>query len=231
MKEKISKLKGHIIVCGYGRVGKEVALVFHEEGMPFVIIDHAKEAIAEAANNGCLCVQGNAASDDVLKGAGILHARGLVAAAGSDADNVFITLSARGLRPDLFITARADAQESESKLKRAGANRTIFPHALGGRRLAMFTLRPLVVDFIDTALHSHKHEFVLEEIEVGSGSPVVGKTCKEGQKCGNGAVILAVRKKDGTLLTRFSEEMLLEIGDELVVIGSRDQLRALEGST
>jgi voltage-gated potassium channel len=231
MKEKISKLKGHIIVCGYGRVGKEVARVFLEESMPFVVIDLGKEAIAEAASNGCLYIQGNASSDEVLKEAGIIQARGLVAAAGSDADNVFITLTARGLRPDLFITARAGAQESEAKLKRAGADRTIFPHALGGRRLAMFALRPLVVDFVDTAMQSHKRELVLEEISVGPGSPVSGKTCKEGQQCGGGAVILAVRKKDGTLLTDTFEEMVLEHGDQLVVIGHREQLRALEGST
>lgn len=231
MKEKIAKLKGHIIVCGYGRVGKEVARVFQEESMPFVVIDLAKEAIAEAASNGCLYIQGNASSDEALKEASIMQARGLVAAAGSDADNVFITLTARGLRPDLFITARAGAQESEAKLKRAGADRTIFPHALGGRRLAMFALRPLVVDFVDTAMHSHKRELVLEEIAVGPGSPVSGKTCKEGQQCGGGAVILAVRKKDGTLLTDSFEEMVLEHGDQLVVIGHREQLRALEGST
>jgi voltage-gated potassium channel len=231
MKEKISKLKGHIIVCGYGRVGKEVARVFQEESMPCVVIDLGKEAIAEAASNGCLYIQGNASSDEVLKEGGIIQARGLVAAAGSDADNVFITLTARGLRPDLFITARAGAQESEAKLKRAGADRTIFPHALGGRRLAMFALRPLVVDFVDTAMQSHKRELVLEEISVGPGSPVSGKTCKEGQQCGGGAVILAVRKKDGTLLTDTFEEMVLEHGDQLVVIGHREQLRALEGST
>jgi voltage-gated potassium channel len=230
MKEKIAKLKGHIIVCGYGRVGKEVARVFQEEGVAFIVVDNAKEATAEAAANDYLYVEGNASSDEVLKEAGILQARGLVAAAGSDADNVFITLSARGLRPDIFITARANAHESEAKLKRAGADRTIYPHVLGGRRLAMLALRPLVVDFVDTALESRGKELVLENIGVGPGSPVVGKTCKEGQRCGNGAVILAVRKKDGTLFTSLSDEMLLELGDQLIVIGNREQLRDLEGS-
>jgi voltage-gated potassium channel len=230
MKEKIAKLKDHIIVCGFGRVGKEVARVFQEEGIDFVVVDNSKDPIAEAAANGYLYVEGNASSDEVLKEAGILRARGLVAAAGSDADNVFVTLSARGLRPDIFITARANAQESEFKLRRAGANRTIYPHVLGGRRLAMLALRPLVVDFVDTALESRGKELVLENIGVGPGSPVVGKTCKEGQRCGNGAVILAVRKKDGTLFTSLSDEMLLELGDQLIVIGNREQLRDLEGS-
>jgi voltage-gated potassium channel len=231
MKEKISKLKNHIIVCGFGRVGKEVSRVFRDEVVDFVVVDNSKEATAEAAANGYLYVEGNASSDEVLKEAGILQARGLVAAAGSDADNVFITLSARGLRPDIFITARASAHESEFKLKRAGADRTIYPHVLGGRRLAMLALRPLVVDFVDTALESRGKELVLENIGVGPGSPVVGKTCKEGQRCGNGAVILAVRKKDGTIFTSLSDEMLLELGDQLIVIGNREQLRDLEGSS
>jgi len=231
MKDKISKLKGHIIVCGFGRVGKEVSRVFHDEGIDFVVVDNSKDSIAEAAASGYLYVEGNASSDEVLKEAGILNARGLVAAAGSDADNVFVTLSARGLRPDIFITARANAQESEFKLRRAGADRTIYPHVLGGRRLAMLALRPLVVDFVDTALESRGKELVLENIGVGPGSPVIGKTCKEGQRCGNGAVILAVRKKDGRLFTSLSDEMLLELGDQLIVIGNREQLRDLEGTS
>jgi voltage-gated potassium channel len=231
MKDKISKLKGHIIVCGFGRVGKEVARVFQDEGVEFVVVDNSKDSIAEAAASGYLYVEGNASSDEVLKEAGIINARGLVAAAGSDADNVFVTLSARGLRPDIFITARANAQESEFKLRRAGADRTIYPHVLGGRRLAMLALRPLVVDFVDTALESRGKELVLENIGVGPGSPVVGKTCKEGQRCGNGAVILAVRKKDGRLFTSLSDEMILELGDQLIVIGNREQLRDLEGTS
>ncbi len=230
MKEKIAKLKGHIIVCGYGRVGREVARVFQEERIPFVVIDHNSEAIAKAAVDGYLHLVGNATNDDILKEAGILQARGLVAATGSDADNVFITLSARELRPDLFITARAGAPESEAKLKRAGADRTIYPHVLGGRRLAMLALRPLVVDFVDTALGSRGQELVLENIGVGPGSPVAGKTVREGRSCCSGAVILAVKKKGGALLTSFSDDTQLELGDELVVVGNREQLRSLEGS-
>jgi len=230
MNERITKLRDHIILCGYGRVGTEVARAFEEEGVPFVVIDPDAEAVGGAAFNGYLYLQGSATSDDVLKEAGVERARGLVAAAGSDADNVFITLSAKGLSPGLFITARASAPESEAKLKRAGADRTIFPHALGGRRLAMLALRPLLVDFVDTALLSRGHEFVLENIEVGPGSPIANKTVSEGRSSCRGATILAVRKKGGTLLTSVSDEMLLELGDELVVIGTREQLRAIEGA-
>jgi len=177
-----------------------------------------------------LHIEGNATDDEVLKEAGIERAKGLVAATGSDVNNLFITLSARSMRPELCIAARASEEESEHKLKLAGADRTLYPHVLGGRRLAMMALRPLVIDFVDTALDSRGRELVLENIEVGQGSPADGKTIKEGQSSSGGAIVLAVRKKGGKLLTRLTDDVLLSHGDELVVIGTREQLRALEGS-
>jgi len=231
MQEKISKLKDHIVLCGYGRVGKEAARVFEQENTPFVVIDPSHEAIATAIAQGHMCLQGDATSDDMLKNAGILQARGLVAATGSDADNLFITLSARSLHPGLFITARASAPESEHKLKRAGADRTIFPEVLGGRRLALLALRPLVVDFVDTAMDSRGREFVLENVKVGAVSPIMGQSIQEGRRYLRGATILAIRKKGGSLLTNVPDDTVLDLEDELVVIGTREQLRAIEGST
>jgi len=148
---------------------------------------------------------------------------------GSDADNIYITLSAKGIRPDLFVAARACTDESESKLRRAGADRTIFPHRLGGRRMAILSLRPVVVDFLDTAMHSRDRELVLEDIKVSNGSPIVGATISEGQQFSNGASILVVKERDGTLLTSPSQDVVLEPGDELVVLGTHEQLRTLEG--
>lgn len=234
MKDRISHLRNHIILCGYGRVGAAVARVLAQEDVPFVVVDPEAEVVARAAADGCLCLQGNAASDEILREAGIGRARALIAAAGSDAANVFIVLSARGLRPDLFMTARAGDQEAESKLKRAGADRTIYPHVLGGRRLAMLALRPLVTDFVDNAMHGRGAALVLEGIKVGQGSPLASRSFREGRDSCGGAVILAVKKKDGKLLTNLSDEradLTFELGDELVVLGTRDQLRALEGST
>jgi len=230
MKEKLSKLKGHVILCGYGKVGREVARVFKREGAPFVVVELNQEALDDATDAGYLCLHGNATSDDVLKEAGVQQARALVAALGSDADNLYTTLSARELHSDLFIVARASAEESEPKLKRAGADRIMSPYRIGGRRMAMLTLRPLVVDFIDITMHSRGRELVLENIKVWPGSPVEGKNVKEGSKCCGGAAILAVRKKDGRLLANPSQETLLELEDEPVIIGTREQLRALEGS-
>ena len=230
MKEKIGKLEVHIILCGYGQVGREVARTLENEGVPFVVVDHNQEAVARAADDGYLYVQGDATRDDVLNETGIRRARGLVAALGSDADNIFVTLSAKGICPDLTVVARASTEESESKLRRAGADRVILPLRLGGRRMAMLALHPLVIDFLETAMHSRDRDLLLEEIAVGPGSPVAGMTVKEGQQCCSGVDILAVKKRDGTLVANPSQEMLLELGDEMVVIGTRQQLRTLEAS-
>ena len=153
-----------------------------------------------------------------------------MAALGSDADNLYITLSTKGMRPDLFVVARANAEESEAKLKRAGADRAILPYRIGGRRMAILTLRPLVVDFVDTTMYSHSREFILGDIVVGPDSPMVGVTVKEGLECCGAIAILAVKKKDGRLLTNPAIDTLLELGDELVIIGTREQLRVVEGS-
>jgi voltage-gated potassium channel len=230
MKESIAKLRDHIIVCGYGQVGKEVALTFKGEGVPFLVVDQNLEAIARAQKDGHPFVQGNATRDDILQEAGIQRARGLVAAVGSDADNIFITLSARGLRSDLLIIARAFAEESESKLKRAGADRVILPLQLGGRRLALVALHPLVIDFVETTIHSRERDFVLEDMSIASGSPLAGITTKQGQEISGGAAILAVKKKGGVLLANPPQETLLEVGDEVVVMGTRQQLSSFERS-
>ena len=228
MKDNIAKIKDHIIICGYGQVGREVALTLKSEGVPFVVIDQNQETITKAAGDGQLYVQGNATRDDILDEAGIQRARGLVAAVGSDADNIFITLSARGLRSDLLIVARAFAEESESKLKRAGADRVILPLRLGGRRLAMIALHPLVIDFVETTIHSRERDFVLEDMSIALGSPLAGVTIKQGQEIGGGAAILAVKKKGGALLANPPQETMLEVGDEVVVMGTRQQLSSFE---
>jgi voltage-gated potassium channel len=227
MKTEIAKLKGHTILCGYGKVGKEVAHVFKDEKTPFVIIEQDEKACAKATGDGFLCVNMNAANDEALKEAGILNAKALVAALGSDADNLYVTLSAKSIRPDIFVVARIDNEESEGKLKRAGADRTMSPYGIGGRRLAMMTLKPLVVDFIDTTMDREGHEFKLENVKVTSGSTMEGISVKEGIRRINGGHILAIKKKSGHLITNPSHETLLETGDELVLMGTRDQLNGI----
>ena len=230
MKERVSKLKDHIILCGYGQVGNEVARTLEKDGVPLVVVDINQEAIARAVSNGHTYVQGDATRDETLNEARVQQARGLVAATGNDAANIFITLSAKGLRSGLLVVARATAEEAESKLRRAGADRVILPLTLAGRRLAMLAVRPLLVDFINTTIHSRNRDLTLEDVKVGLGSPVAGMTIKEGQNRCGGAIVLAVKKGDGTLLTNPPQETPLELGDELVVMGTPQQLRDLEGS-
>lgn len=228
MKQDISKLKDHIIICGYGQTGKEVALTLSEERVPFVVVDNDDEAVKRASEDAHLYVRGNATTDEVLEEAGIQQARGLVAAVGDDADNIFITLSAKGLRHDLPVVARAYAEESESKLRRAGADRVILPLRLGGRRMAMIALHPLVIDFVETTIHSRDRDFVLEEIRVVSGSPIAGMNIKQGQEHSGGASILAVKKQGGPLLANPPAGTMLEPGDQVVIMGTRQQLRVFE---
>ena len=227
MKNRIARLKEHFILCGYGRVGQEIARVFSEEGTPFVIIANNQEHIARAEKEGYLCLFGDATSDEVLKEAGIERAHGLVSAVGSDTDNTFITLSAREMRPDLFIEARSSGPESEGKLRRAGADRVISPHAIGGRRMAMLALRPAVVDFIDTVAYGRGRQLELENVDIAGGSSLIGRTMEQARSQ-DGITVLAMRKKSGKLLANPPGGEVIEDGDRLIVIGTKGRLAALE---
>ena len=227
MEKTVTKLKGHFILCGYGRVGQEIARIFTEEGIPFVVIDKNQESIASIEKNGGLYVFGDATRDEVLKEAGIEQARGLVVALGSDADSVYITLSARGLRPDLFIEARASSSMAGAKLKKAGANRIIAPYSLGARRMAELALRPAVVDFIDTVIRSRGRDLQMENITVSHNSALAGLTVEETRQRTK-AAILTISRKGGKLLVNPSIEETIEAGDRLITLGTKKQLAALE---
>jgi len=227
MKAKMAKLKGHFILCGYGRVGEEIAKTFTDEGTPFVVIDSRQENYEMAENEGYMCLLGDATSDKTLLEAGIERARGLVAALGSDADNTYITLSARGLRPDLFIEARSTSREAEAKLKMAGADRVVSPSSIGARRMALLAMRPRVVDFIDTITHRRGVEFQLENIGVVADSPLVGNSVEAIRKRSK-AIILAINRQGGELIPNPPEDETVKAGDYLIAIGTPKQLTALE---
>lgn len=227
MKAKMAKLKEHFILCGYGRVGEEIARTFNAEGIPFVIIDSRPDKIAIAEEQGYLYLLGDATSDKLLTEAGIKRAKGLVAAVDSDVDNTYITLSARGLRPDLFIEARASSEEAVIKLKRAGANRVVSPNSIGARRMAMLALRPAVVDFIDTVTYRRGRELQMENIAVGDNSPLAGLTVKDIRHRAK-AAILAINKKGGKLLANPPSEEIIKPGDRLITMGTKQQLATLE---
>jgi voltage-gated potassium channel len=230
MESAISKLSGHQLLCGYGRVGRQVAAEFASDGVPFVVIDQDPETVEECLAEGYLAILGEASDDAVLEEAGVRRARGLVAAVDSDADNVFVVLSARKLNPELHIVARASSDESAAKLEMAGAERTLSPYAVGGRRLASLATQPLIVDFLDIVTRGEKGiEFRLEEFDVPEDSFIADRTIGElriGER--TGAMILATRNKEGTFDTTPSAKGRLRAGDTLIVLGTREQIARLE---
>ncbi len=228
MRSRIAQLKGHFILCGYGRVGEEIARHFKEEGISFVVIDNHPDCIRRLEEAGHLYVDGDATRDDVLKAAGVEDARGLVAAVGTDVGNTYITLSARGLNPRLFIEARSSNAEAEEKLRRAGADRVVSPTSIGGRRMAMLALRPAVVDFIDTVM-GRGREMQLEDVDITPGSRLTGRKVADARRGGD-MNILAMWRKDGRFIANPGDDTILEEGDRLVVIGSPRALASMEES-
>jgi voltage-gated potassium channel len=230
MQAAIGKLKDHYILCGYGRVGRQVAREFARDGVPFVVVDQEPEMVEECVAKDYLVLRGEASDDDVLEEAGVRRARGLVAAVNSDADNVFVVLSARKLNSKLNIIARASSDESAAKLEIAGADRTLSPYAVGGRRLASLATQPLVVDFLDVVTRGEKGlEFRLEEFGVPEDSFIADHTIGElriGER--TGAMILATRNREGTFDTSPSASDRIRAGDTLIVLGTREQISRLE---
>lgn len=227
MKTRIADLTNHFILCGYGRVGEETAHALAEEKVPFLVIDNRPDCITRLEQAGYIYIHGDATSDEVLKEAGIERARALVAALGSDADNTYITLSARGLGPTLFIVARASDKETETKLKRAGADRVISPNTIGGRRMAMLALRPGVVDFLDIVTSPRWPQIEMEDVTVLEQSSLNGQTVKDIRQCSK-AIVIAIKKKSGELLPTPPDDEKIMAGDNLIIMGAREQLASLE---
>jgi voltage-gated potassium channel len=229
MERRIAELQNHYIICGYGRVGQQIAKELKSAEAPLVVIDHNAEALEECKSDGHLYIEGNAAEDEVLKRARIGMARGLVAASDSDPDNVFITLAARGLSPSLLIVARASVESSFEKLRKAGADRVISPYLIAGRRMSSLLLRPLVTDYLDIVTHAENLEFRLEEVEVKANSSVAGRSIKDSSlRDKAGVLVLAVKKGEGEMVANPPVDTVIGAGDSLVVMGTADQLRALE---
>ena len=166
----LDTIKDHFIICGYGRIGSIVAHQFQRQKMPYVVVERDPERLQEAIDDGALAVEADASREDVLKRVGIERARGLIAAVGTDAENVYAVLTARVLRPDLFIVGRAETEDATIKLKRAGADRVISPYQIGAVQMAQTALRPAVVDFMALATSSDNLELAMEEITVAAKS-------------------------------------------------------------
>lgn len=230
MRNQIGELSGHVILAGFGRVGREAARELQENGKHLVVIDVTDDHIATAAELGFLHIKGDASDDEVLRSAGIDRAQGLIATTANDATNLYVVMSARSLAPKLFVVSRAVDGNAVAKLERAGANRVVSPYAIGGRRMAHLLLNPRVVDFFETALHRGTQTLTIGELQVAAGSSAIGRSLDALRKRGGGATILAVlRSPDGALALPTDELVLFE-GDHLLAFGTDEQLAAIEAS-
>ncbi|MGK7957176.1 MAG: TrkA family potassium uptake protein [Crocosphaera sp.] len=225
----IDTLEHHCIVCGYGRTARQVALEFQAEDVPFVIIDSRPEQVEEAKQLGYIVIQGDATLDECLINAKIDKAVCLVSALTSDAENLYTVLSAKTLNPKIRAIARASTEEAVLKLQRAGADAVVSPYITGGKRLAAAALRPQVMDFVDGILTGSDRTFYMEEFLLDPKfCPCVGQTLSEARlRLQSGALVLAIRRSDGTLLGGPTGETELMAGDLLICMGTPEQLRQL----
>jgi voltage-gated potassium channel len=229
MERNLAALNNHLIVCGFGRMGRYVCREFSRQGLPFVIIDRKAEALEgpDAANG--IPVVGDATNDEVLKRAGVERARALVTVAASDADNLYITMSARLLNEKLYIVARAEGDQAEQKLLRAGASRVVTPYAIGGTKVAHAVLRPNVVDFIELATATEHLDLQIEETTIQPHSPLTGKTLRASRLRDElGLIVVAVKKPQGHMIYTPPGEHVIEAGDTLIALGRRPQLDKLD---
>lgn len=225
MRRRLATLKQHVIVCGYGHVGQHVCADLLRAGAAVVAIDRLEAPLAAAADAGAYRLQGDATTDDILTRAGIQRARALITVAGNDSDNVLITMTARLLCPALPIVARAEDAETLPKLVRAGATRTVSPHALAGGRMAQAVLRPAVLDLIEDAAGDGHVELRMEEQLVLPGSPLDGQTVgASGLRSRSGPILVAIKRSDGRVAFNPQDETAVAAGDTLITLGSPEQL-------
>ena len=228
MDRRISEMRDHYIICGFGRVGHQVGVEFSAAGIPFVVIDSKPETAVELEPKGVPHLVADATSDDILEEAGIRRAKGLVACSDSDVANVYVTLSARTLNSGLYIVARSSQRETEKKLKAAGANRVISPYFISGRRMAALVAKPVTSDFLDLVTHGGEVEFRLHEVAIPPGSRMVSKSLADAEiRDKTGVVVLAIQKSDGSFNLQPRAASVIDQGDTLVVIGTQEQIESL----
>jgi voltage-gated potassium channel len=228
-RRAIERLDDHYIICGYGRVGRRVAAELRESGTHYVVLDFSPDAVAAARETGELFLEGTGTEDEDLEEVGLERARGLVASSDSDVDNLYITLSARAARPDLLIVARASDEDAARKLRLAGADRVVQPYSTAGKEMAKLVLRPQVAAFLDIVSTSGGPDLRFEEIEVTETCAHAGSSIRELRiRQETGAMIVALRKRDGTFDTTPTPDAVLEAGDVMIAAGTPDELRRLE---
>jgi voltage-gated potassium channel len=229
MERRIADLRRHVIICGYGRVGKYVCDEFARRKLPFLIVDRDPQRLADLDLPHGHTLLGDATADGTLREAGIDHARALVVVVATDADNLFITMSARLLNPNIPIIARAEEEATIEKLRRAGATRVVSPYLIGGNRVAHAVLNPSVVDLIEVATSREHLDLQIQEVRIGPGSSLPGRTIADsGVRTDIGLILVAIKRGDGHMEFNPADRALMQDGDILIVMGRREQLDRAE---
>ena len=225
----LDELERHFIICGFGRMGRIVATEFWRQRVPFVVIERDPDRMQEAVDAGYLAVEADAASETVLTRVGIKKARGFIAAVSTDAENVYAVLTARLMRPDLFIIGRAETDDARTKLVRAGADRVISPYQIGGLQLAQTALRPAVVDFVQIATSSESLELSMEQVRIADGAALSGRTLLDSNlRQRFGVIVVGIQRANGRMEFNPAPDAEMRSGDHLVVLGRPENLRELE---
>jgi voltage-gated potassium channel len=228
LEQALGRLNQHLIVCGFGRMGQLVCREFAAQKIPFVIIDRNSDLLENFKVPHGIPLHGDATTDEILRQAGVERARALVTVLASDADNLYITMSARLLNDHLYIVARAEDDRAEQKLQRAGANRVVSPYAMGGYRVAHAVLRPTVVDFLDLAIRSEHLELHIEEVQIAPQSRLAGVTILESRlRQELGVIVVAIKRATGEMVFNPPSDARMEPGDILITMGHREQVDKL----
>jgi voltage-gated potassium channel len=229
MEKRIGSLHDHYLVCGFGRIGEAICRELASKPVPFVVIESWEERARKAEEAQYLVLQGDASKEDLLLAGGVRVAKGLFAALATDAENVFVTLTAKELNPALFIVARAEGERSERTLVHAGADKVISPYAMRGHRMAQSTLRPAVVDIIELATHHQSLEIQMEEIAVPPHSPCAGTSIRDSELGGQlGVILVAIKRASGVMLFNPAPEEKIDAGDRLIVMADPLRLKEAE---
>jgi voltage-gated potassium channel len=226
MTREIDQLTGHTIVCGFGRLGKTLTEELAGRHLPFVVIEQEATLVADAADLGYLFVTGDATEEDVLQEAGVRRAKTLIVALRSDADNVFLTLTARNLNPKLRIIARGEQPPTEKKLLQAGADRVVMPAVLGARRMAAMVSHPHAAELIDLVTDHRALNAAIEELVVGEKSPWAGKSIRDAAtRTRHHLLIVALRRADGNMVFNPEADLIVQAGDTAIVMGRREDIQ------
>jgi voltage-gated potassium channel len=229
MAHELAEIRDHLIIVGYGRMGRQICRDLSRQGVAFVVIDRDEDHIRDFDTPGGLVLCGDAANDETLRRAGVDRAKALITVLPSDADNLYICMSARLLNDRLFIVSRAEDEQTEPKLRRVGANRVISPYAIGGSLVALAVLRPTVTDFLDLATRAGHPDLQIEELQIRPGSTLHQTTLQASKiRQDLGLIILAIKKGSGQMLYNPPGDAVMDVGDTLIALGHRAQLDQLE---